>query len=94
MYVGAHEMYNDTTTNRRLYSPKLKQYRKEIIKGLKENFIDICEISYRGKQAKVLDYGIFSLHTDTIIELINSIAENLISQWFDEKNLIIHHLEN
>src|SRR5699024_11033754 len=85
LYGGASEMHNDTTTNKRLYSPKVNEYRKELVKWIKDNFVDAYEITYRGHQAKVMDHGLFLPETDTVIELVDSVAESLLSQWFEDK---------
>lgn len=85
LYGGANEMYNDTTTNKRLYEPKKNEYRKKLVNWIKDNFVEAYEITYRGNEAKVMDHGLFLPEVDTIIELIDSVAEIFLSQWFQEK---------
>lgn len=85
LYGGACEMYNDTSTNKHLYAPKREQYLKKIIKWLKESFVDAFEIIYRGKHENVLGHGMFLPHTDTLIDVIDAVSENLLSQWFESK---------
>src|SRR5699024_10201262 len=86
LFGGATEMYNDTTTNKQLYKPKIENYRRKLVKWIKDNFVDAYEIVYRGKTAQVMDHGMFlPSNPDTLIELIDSVSQNLLSQWFEEK---------
>ncbi|MGM0840266.1 MAG: DUF6079 family protein [Bacillota bacterium] len=86
LYGGATEMYNDTTTNRQLYKPKMDDYRKKLVKWIKDNFVDAYEIVYRGKSAGVLEHGMFlPSNPDTLVELVDSVSQDLLSQWFEEK---------
>ncbi|WP_338472805.1 DUF6079 family protein [Niallia sp. XMNu-256] len=86
LYGGACEMYNDTTTNRHLYKPKMDDYLKKIVKWLKENFVDVYEIVYRGKRASVMDHGFFLPdNPDTLTQIIDSVSQDLLSQWFEVK---------
>ncbi|MFC4660780.1 DUF6079 family protein [Oceanobacillus aidingensis] len=84
LYGGATEMYNDTTTNKKLYKPKMEDYKKKLVKWIKENFVDAYEIVYRGKSAGVLEHGMFlPSNPDTLVELIDSVSQDLLSQWFE-----------
>ncbi|MCH5438466.1 MULTISPECIES: DUF6079 family protein [Bacillus cereus group] len=86
LYSGSCEMYNDTTTNRHLYKPKMDDYLKKLVKWLKENFVEAFEIVYRGKHADVLEHGFFlPSNADTLIQIIDSVAQDLLSQWFEVK---------
>ena len=86
LYGGAHEMYNDTTTKRQLYKPKMDEYLKKLVKWLKENFDAAFEIVYRGKKASVLEHGFFlPSNPETLIEVVNSVSQDLLSQWFEIK---------
>lgn len=86
LYGGAHEMYNDTTTKRQLYKPKMDEYLKKLVKWLKANFDAAFEIVYRGKKASVLEHGFFlPSNPETLIEVINSVSQDLLSQWFEIK---------
>ncbi|MGG0250717.1 DUF6079 family protein [Peribacillus frigoritolerans] len=86
LYGGACEMYNDTTTNRHLYKPKMDDYLKKIVKWLKENFVDVYEIIYRGKHANVIEHGFFlPSNPDTLTQIIDSVSQDLLSQWFEVK---------
>ncbi|MGI1798584.1 DUF6079 family protein [Priestia sp. TRN 1309] len=86
LYGGACEMYNDTITNRHLYKPKMDAYFKKLIKWLKENFVDAFEIVYKGNKANVIEHGFFlPSNPDTLIQVIDSVAQDLLSQWFETK---------
>lgn len=86
LYGGACEMYNDTTTNRQLYKPKMDDYLKKLVKWLKENFVDAFEIVYRGNRANVLEHGFFlPSNPETLIQIIDSVSQDLLSQWFEVK---------
>ncbi|MDC7724454.1 DUF6079 family protein [Priestia megaterium] len=86
LYGGACEMYNDTITNRQLYKPKMDDYLKKLVKWLKENFVDAFEIVYRGNRANVLEHGFFlPSNSDTLIQVIDSVSQDLLSQWFEVK---------
>ncbi|WP_254843978.1 DUF6079 family protein [Virgibacillus dokdonensis] len=86
LYGGATEMYNDTTTNKKLYKPKMEEYKKKLVKWIKENFVDTYEIVYRGKSAGVLEHGMFlPSNPDTLVELVDSVSQDLLSQWFEVK---------
>ncbi|PEY26875.1 ATPase [Bacillus anthracis] len=86
LYSGSCEMYKDTTTNRHLYKPKMDDYLKKLVKWLKENFVEAFEIVYRGKHADVLEHGFFlPSNPDTLIQIIDSVSQDLLSQWFEVK---------
>ncbi|MFD2759749.1 DUF6079 family protein [Lentibacillus juripiscarius] len=86
LYGGAGEMYGDTTTNKQLYKPKMEEYKKKLVKWIKENFVDAYEIVYKGKKAGVLEHGMFlPSNPDTLVELVDSVAQDLLSQWFEVK---------
>ncbi|MBD3107925.1 ATP-binding protein [Bacillus sp. AGMB 02131] len=86
LYGGASLMYNDTTTNKQLYKPKRDDYRKELVKLLKEQFVDVFEIVYKGKTANVLEHGFFlPSNPDSLLEVIDSVSSDLLSQWFEQK---------
>ncbi|PWA07895.1 ATPase [Pueribacillus theae] len=86
LYGGATEMYNYTTTNKNLYKPKITEYQRKLVKWIKEHFVDAYEVVYKGKSASVLAHGIFlPSNPDTLVELIDSVSQNLLSQWFEVK---------
>lgn len=86
LYGGACEMYNDTTTNRHLYKPKMETYLKNLVKWFKENFVDAFEIVYRGRKANVLEHGLFlPSNPDTVLQIIDSVSQDLLCQWFEIK---------
>ncbi|HLR72039.1 MAG TPA: DUF6079 family protein, partial [Pseudogracilibacillus sp.] len=85
-YGGAVEMLNDTSTNKKLYSPKVESFRKSLIKWIKENFVDAYEVIYKGKKGSVLDHGFFlPPNPDTLIEVVDSVAQDFLSEWFAVK---------
>ena len=85
-YGGATVMYGETNTNKRLYKPKMDQYKKDLVKWVKDNFVDAYEVVYRGKAASVLEHGLFlPANPDTLVELIDSVSQDLLSQWFEVK---------
>src|SRR5699024_6534585 len=80
------EMYNYTTTNKNLYKPKITEYQRKLVKWIKEHFVDAYEVVYKGKSASVLDHGIFlPSNADTLVDLIDSVSQDLLSQWFEVK---------
>src|SRR5699024_9763704 len=86
LYGGATEMYNYTTTNKNLYKPKITEYQRKLVKWIKEHFVDAYEVVYKGKSASVLDHGIFlPPNADTLVDLIDSVSQDLLSQWFEVK---------
>ncbi|MCB5936556.1 DUF6079 family protein [Caldibacillus thermoamylovorans] len=86
LYGGATEMYNDTTTNKNLYKPKITEYQRKLVKWIKEHFVDAYEVVYKGKSANVLEHGIFlPSNPDTLVDLIDSVSQDLLSQWFEVK---------
>lgn len=86
LYGGATEMYNYTTTNKNLYKPKITEYQRKLVKWIKEHFVDAYEVVYKGKSASVLDHGIFlPSNPDTLVDLIDSVSQDLLSQWFEVK---------
>ncbi|MEG6532082.1 DUF6079 family protein [Caldibacillus thermoamylovorans] len=86
LYGGATEMYNDTTTNKNLYKPKMTEYQRKLVKWIKEHFVDAYEVVYKGKSANVLEHGIFlPSNPDTLVDLIDSVSQDLLSQWFEVK---------
>lgn len=86
LYGGAREMSNDAAaTTKRLYTDKSEGYLKNLVAWLKEHFVEAFEIQYRGKKGSVLEFGMFLPGNATLIDLINTVAEGLLSQWFEEK---------
>lgn len=86
LYGGATEMFNDTTTNKNLYKPKITEYQRKLVKWIKDHFVDAYEVVYKGKSANVLEHGIFlPSNPDTLVDLIDSVSQDLLSQWFEVK---------
>lgn len=86
LYGGANVMYHETNTNKKLYQPKMESYKKKLVKWVKDNFVDAYEVVYRGKAGSVLDHGMFlPTNPDTLIDLIDHVAQNMLSQWFEVK---------
>jgi hypothetical protein len=85
-YGGAVELYHSTTTNKSLYRPKITQYQKNLLKWIKERFADSFEVVYGGRHSMVMEYGAL-LHgdTDTLVDLIDNVSQDLLSQWFGKK---------
>ncbi|MEK4949008.1 DUF6079 family protein [Bacillus sp. FSL W8-1127] len=85
LYGGAREMSNDASTTKHLYNRKVEMYLKRLTTWLKENFVEAFEIQYRGKKGSVLEFGMFLPGNATLIEIIDAVADGLLSQWFEEK---------
>ncbi|MFQ7544710.1 MAG: DUF6079 family protein [Turicibacter sp.] len=87
LYAGASEMYHDTSTNRNLYKPKMDEYLRQLIKYLKDHFVDMFEVTYVGKRIHGGGHGgLFSMKKlDTLVELIDNIAEEPMATWFKTK---------
>jgi hypothetical protein len=85
LYGGAREMSNEASTTKHLYNRKVEMYLKRLTTWLKENFVEAFEIQYRGKKGSVLEFGMFLPGNATLIEIIDAVADGLLSQWFEEK---------
>lgn len=86
LYAAADDLRIDaTSTTKNLYTRKLESYFKEINKWLNENFVHTFEITYKGKKGTVLEFGMFLPQNATIQEIINSVAEGLLTDWFEQK---------
>jgi energy-coupling factor transporter ATP-binding protein EcfA2 len=85
LYGGAREMSNDASTTKHLYNRKVEMYLKRLTTWLKENFVEAFEIQYRGKKGSILEFGMFLPGNATLIEIIDAVADGLLSQWFEEK---------
>ena len=85
LYGGAKEMSNDASTTKQLYLNKVSYYLKRLTTWLKDHFVDAFEIQYRGKKGSVFEFGMFLPGNATLMELVDTVAEGLLSQWFEEK---------
>src|SRR5699024_8926915 len=86
LYGGANVMFNETNTNKKLYKPKVDKYQKDLVKWVKDNFVDAYEVVYKGKTASVLNHGLFlPSNPDTLVDIIDSVSQDLLSQWFEVK---------
>lgn len=85
-YAAANDLKTDATAaTKNLYSSKINSYFKDITKWLTTNFVHDFEITYKGKKATVLEYGIFLPANATVQEIINVVAEGILTDWFEEK---------
>ncbi|GAE27480.1 exonuclease SbcC [Halalkalibacter wakoensis JCM 9140] len=86
LYGGARAMSDDAAaTTKRLYDEKVKSYLKSVSTWIKANFVQAFDIKYRGKEGTVFDFGMFLPQNATLIDIIDSVSEGLLSQWFEEK---------
>src|SRR5690625_3387865 len=86
LYGGASVMYAETNTNKRLYKPKMDQYKRDLVKWVKDHFADIYEIVYKGKASGVIEHGLFlPANPHTLVELVDYVSQNLLSEWFEQK---------
>lgn len=86
MYAGAREMeISATSATKRLYESKSASFFKKLVTWLSENFVHVFDITYRGKTANVLEFGIFLQPNATVIEILNSVSEGLLTDWFEER---------
>lgn len=85
-YGGAVLMSADTSTNKKLYADKIAMYQRELIKWLKDNIVEAYDVIYKGKKGSVLDHGFFLPESPgTLIEVIDSVAQDFLSNWFETK---------
>lgn len=85
-YAAANDLKTDATAaTKNLYSSKINSYFKDLTKWLTINFVHNFEITYKGKKATVLEYGIFLPANATVQEIINVVAEGILTDWFEEK---------
>ncbi|MGS2777775.1 DUF6079 family protein [Robertmurraya sp. GLU-23] len=86
MYAGAREMeISATSATKRLYESKSTSFFKKLVTWLNENFVHVFDITYRGKTANVLEFGMLLPQNGTVSEIINTVAEGLLTDWFEEK---------
>lgn len=85
-YAAANDLKTDATAaTKNLYSSKINSHFKELTKWLSANFVHNFEIIYKGKKATILEYGIFLPANATVQEIINVVAEGILTDWFEEK---------
>lgn len=85
LYGGAREMSNDGAATKRLYNEKANSYLKKLTTWIKENFVQAFDIKYRGKSGSVLDFGMFLPQNTTLINIIDTVSEGLLSQSFEDR---------
>jgi predicted ATPase len=86
MYAGSRELgINATSATKQLYVRKSETYFKELVKWLSDNFVHVYEITYRGKTANILEFGMLLPQNAGVIEIINSVSEGLLTDWFEQK---------
>ena len=85
-YAAADDLKIDATpAMKNLYQRKIDSYFKELTKWLNDNFVNTFTITYKGKKGSVLDFGMFLPGNATIQEIINIVAEGLLTDWFAQK---------
>lgn len=85
-YAAADDLKIDATSAMKgLYQRKIDGYFKELVKWLNNNFISTFSITYKGKRGSVLDFGMFIPGNATIQEIIDVVAEGLLTDWFAQK---------
>lgn len=85
-FAAANDLKTDATAaTKNLYTSKINAYFKELTKWLTDNFVHNFEITYKGKTSTVLEYGIFLPANATMQEIINVVAEGILTDWFEEK---------
>lgn len=86
LYAAARDLaVTATSATKSLYVKKADSYFKDLIKWLNKNFVHTFEITYKGKKGSVLEFGIFLPADATIQEIINTVAEGLLTDWFEQK---------
>ena len=86
LYAAARDLaVTATSSTKSLYVRKAESYFKDLIKWLNKNFVHTFEITYKGKKGSVLEFGIFLQPDATIQEIINTVAEGLLTDWFEQK---------
>jgi hypothetical protein len=86
LYAGAREMSISTTSaGKRNYESKANSYFKQVVDWLIKNFVHVFNITYKGKTGNILEFGMFLPSNSTVIEIVNTVAEGLLSQWFEDK---------
>lgn len=64
---------------------KIEGYFKDLNKWLNENFVHAFEITYKGRKGTVLEFGMFLPPNSTIQEIINTVSEGILTDWFEQK---------
>jgi predicted ATPase len=72
---------------RQLYSAKILEYQKRLLRWLTENFVEAFDITYRGKTGHLIDLGVFLTQgpNSTVKETVDDISSEFLSDWFEEK---------
>lgn len=86
LYAGAKEL--STTANsstKKLYEQKAEDYLKDVVKWLKANFYNAFEATYKGKKERVSGFGFFVPQQASLREIIDAVASNVLSTWFEER---------
>ncbi|MFL0583699.1 DUF6079 family protein [Solibacillus silvestris] len=86
LYAAANDLKTEATSaTRGLYTKKIESYFKDLNKWLNENFVHAFEITYKGKKGTVLEFGMFLPANSTIQEIINTVSEGILTDWFEQK---------
>lgn len=86
LYAAANDLKVEATSaTRSLYTKKIESYFKDLNKWLNENFVHAFEITYKGRKGTVLEFGMFLPANSTIQEIINTVSEGILTDWFEQK---------
>ena len=85
LYAGAKEMFTTASSStKKLYESKAKDFLKELVKWLRENLTTAYELSYKGKTDRVDQYSMFIPPNASVREVIDSVSSECLSQSFEE----------
>lgn len=86
LYTAAHDLKIDATSvTKGLYTKKIESYYKELNKWLNENFVHAFQITYKGIKGTILEFGMFLPQNATVQEIINTVSEGMLTNWFEQK---------
>lgn len=86
LYAASKDLHIDASSvTKNLYTRKIEAYLKELNTWLKDNFVHVYSMTYKGKTGSVLDFGVLIPPNYTVKEIINYVSENMLHKSFEEK---------
>lgn len=86
LYAAATELeIISVSGKKKLYADKASEYLKQVNRWLRENLSSAFEITYKGKNYKVIQQGVAIPPHASSSEIVDAVASFHLSSWFDEK---------
>ncbi len=86
LYAGSREMAATAATGtKNLYEQKGTEYLQRLTKWLRDNFLSSFEVTYKGVTKKVVECTKALPAQSSVREIIENVAANSLSTWFEEK---------